>query len=123
MSDQSPAPAPAAPTPAPAAPLGRKTCPVAGYESCFVQFATRGYPRRLRKEWDAADPDGVLRIVLHYVVDWQLTDTAGQPVARTADPAGLDNCEDAVVNWLIRAFAEHWLQDLPAAAIAAGKGA
>ena len=100
--------------------FGRKVCDVPGFESVWVRFATRGYPRKLRREWDEADADGVQRIVLRYVQEWNVPDVAGAPVplpAAPAEPAGgraslLDDVEDAGVVWLVRAFQRFWLVEL-----------
>lgn len=109
-------------------PFNHKTCDVPGYEHVWVQFRTSGYPRKLRREWDAAaDVDATLAIVLHYVQAWGLTDLSGQPAALPAArpwplPAGLteaehparclDEVEDAVVAWLVRVFTQFWLVEL-----------
>lgn len=95
-------------------PLGKKLCTVPGYEACWVQFATRGYPRKLRREWDESKGgDDTLAMVLRYVEAWHLTDLDGQPVS-PGDVRALDNVEDAVVIWLTRAFTEFWLRELTA---------
>ena len=97
--------------------FGRKTCDVPGFEHVWVRFATRGYPRKLRREWDEADADGVQRIVLRYIQEWNVPDVAGAPVPLPAAPAEhpsslLDDVEDAVVVWLVRAFQRFWLVEL-----------
>ena len=94
--------------------FGRKACDVPTYEHVFVQFKTQGYPRKLRREWDEADADLMLRIVLRYVATWGVTDLDGAAVAYSADPACLDNVEDGVVAWLIRDFVVFWLRELTA---------
>lgn len=96
-------------------PLGKKTCTLPGYEACWVQFKTSGYPRKLRREWDESKGgDDTLAIVLRYVTAWHLTDLEGQPVTAIGDVRALDNVEDAVVSWLSRTFAEFWLRELTA---------
>ena len=95
--------------------FNRKTCEVEGFESLWVDFKTSGYPRKLRREWDAADSDGVLGIILRYVKGWNLTDVEGKPITLTPErPTSLlDDVEDAVVVWLIRDFQAFWLWELP----------
>lgn len=84
----------------------------------WVRFRTSGYPRKLRREWDAASPDESAVILLRYVEAWSVVDVDGQPVelpaagGRTA--ALLDNVEDALVMWLVRSFLRFWLTDLVA---------
>ena len=95
--------------------FGSKVCDVPGFEGVWVRFATRGYPRKLRREWDDADADGVQRIVLRYVQEWNVSDVAGVAVVLPDGerPASLlDNVEDVVVVWLIRAFQRLWLVEL-----------
>jgi hypothetical protein len=92
--------------------FGHKVCDVPTYEHVWVDFKQNGYPRKLRREWDAADADETLRIVLRYVVAWSVTDLDGQAVENTSDGACLDNVEDAVVAWLVRAFVKFWLAEL-----------
>ena len=95
-----------------ALPFGRKVCEADA--SMWVQFKTSGYPRKLRREWDAANTsETVWAIVARYVADWHITDLAGQPVpvASVADLRALDNVEDAVVTWIIRAFSTFWLTE------------
>jgi hypothetical protein len=94
--------------------FGHKVCDVPGYEHVWCQFATSGYPRKLRREWDAADSDEIQRIFLRYITAWHLTDVAGAVVENTREPACLDNVEDAVVVWLLRAFTLFWLKELTA---------
>ena len=95
--------------------FNRKACEVEGFESLWVEFKTSGYPRKLRKEWDEAESDGVLSIILRYVKDWNLAGIDGKSITLTLErPASLlDEVEDAVVVWLIRAFQSFWLWELP----------
>ena len=96
--------------------FGTKTCDVVGYEACYVTFATRGYPRRLRKEWDeTTGADGTWAIVMRYVTAWKIIDLAGAdvPLPDGERPLTLvDNVEDAVVTWITRAFVNFWLVEL-----------
>lgn len=98
--------------------FGTKTCDVAGYEACWVQFKLSGYPRRLRREWDASDnADATWAIVMRYVTGWKLTDLAGNdvPLPDGDRPLSIvDDVEDAVVTWLTRAFIQFWLVELVA---------
>jgi hypothetical protein len=91
-----------------------KTCDVPTYAHVFIQFRTSGYPRKLRREWDAADANETLAIVLRYVESWNMTGVGGENVPHGTDVACLDNVEDAVVSWLIRTFMQFWLFELPA---------
>ncbi len=90
-------------------PFGKKFCDIPGYTDCWVQFKTSGYPRKLRKEWDAADPDQTWAIVARYIVASELKDVDGNIVAFTGDTS---NVEEAVYLWVIRTFAKFWLVEL-----------
>ncbi len=92
-------------------PFGKKLCEVPGYGDCWVQFKTSGYPRKLRREWDAANSDGVWAIVLRYVVAWKLRDIDGAEIPSGGDTG---NVEDAVYAWILRAFIDFWLTELTA---------
>ena len=95
-------------------PFNHKPCTLLGYEDCWVRFKTSGYPRKLRKQWDAEkDPDKVLGIVLSYVEAWHVKDIEGATIALSSDVAALDNAEDALIVWLIRTFQQFWLFELP----------
>ena len=94
--------------------FGLKTCDVPTYGHVWVQWKTSGYPRKLRREWDAANADATLAIVLRYVASWSLTDLDGAAVPLVPETACLDNVEDAVVAWLVRAFVQFWLLELSA---------
>ncbi len=89
--------------------FGKKFCDVPGYTDCWVQFKTSGYPRKLRREWDAANVEQVLEIIARYISAQNLRDIDGQLVSAGAS---LDNVEDGVVAWTIRAFANFWLVEL-----------
>lgn len=93
--------------------FGKKQCTVPGYESCWVRFKTSGYPHKLRREYDdAKTATAIWAIVTRYVAEWQLTDLTGQPVPFAPELDAVDNVEDAVVSWLIRAFTDFWLREL-----------
>jgi len=97
--------------------FGRKVCDVPGFEETWVRFATRGYPRKLRREWDEADADKVQCIVLRYVTAWNVPDVAGVAIPLPDAPAErpatlLDEVEDSVVVWLVRSFQRFWLVEL-----------
>ena len=97
--------------------FGRAVCDRPEYAGVWVQFKTTGYPRKLRREWDAANADATLAIVLRYVIAWNVRDVDGADVALPDGerPAALmDNVDEAVIVWLIRAFARFWLVDLTA---------
>ena len=93
-------------------PFGKKFCDVPGYTDCWVQFKTAGYPRKLRREVDAADAAGVWAIVVRYIIASNLRDLSGNVVAPVEDLACLDNVEDAVTLWINRAFYDFWLLEL-----------
>lgn len=95
-------------------PFGHKVCDVPTYEHVWAQFKTSGYPRKLRREFDAANADEMQRIVLRYVAAWHVTDLDGAAVANTGEPECLDNVEDAVAAWLTRTFIVFWLRELTA---------
>lgn len=95
-------------------PFGTKQCDVPGYEDCWVSFRTSGYPRKLRREWDEAEVDERYATLLGYVSAWNLRDLAGAALENTRQPGCLDNVEDAVAVWLLRAFTTFWLVELPA---------
>ena len=95
--------------------FGRKQCDLEGYETCWVEFKTSGYPRKLRREWDAANTsEAVWAIVGRYIADWHMLDLAGQSVtyAQNVPLAALDDVEDAMVTWIIRAFSTFWLTEV-----------
>ncbi len=58
-------------------PFNHKACDIAGYETLWVRFETRGYPKRLRREWDSAGPCATLEIITRYVEAWQVIDLYG----------------------------------------------
>ncbi len=91
---------------------GKKFCDVPGYGDCWVQFKTSGYPRKLRREWDAANADGVWAIVTRYTLDGSLLDLAASQVKLPASYESVGNVEDAVVAWVLRAFIAFWLTEL-----------
>ena len=92
--------------------FGLKRCDVEGYEHVWVELKTRGYPRKLRKEWDGADSNATLGIVLRYIAAWNMTDVEGAAVENTQDWTCLENVEDAVATWLVRVFVVFWLREL-----------
>lgn len=95
-----------------------------------VKFKTRGYPFRLRREWQEATDAKTLDIVLRYVEEWTLPDMDGVPlplppvderkapvmmvnkVPVLLSPPVFDRVEDAIVVWLIRTFAQFWRWEL-----------
>ncbi len=94
-------------------PFNRKPCPIPGYEQCWAEYKTSGYPRKLRRVWDdTKDADATLEIVLSYVTAWSLVDLDGAAIELGKTSAILDNTEDAVVVWLVRAFQMFWLVEL-----------
>lgn len=94
-------------------PFNRKACPIVGYEQCWVEFKTSGYPRKLRRLWDETkDADATLEIVLSYITAWSLVDVNGAAIELGRTAAVLDNAEDAVAVWLVRAFQMFWLIEL-----------
>ena len=90
-------------------PFGRKV-----YGDAWVQFKTSGYPRKLRREWDAADYQGAWAIAARYIEGGQVADVDGQAVTLGPGLAltDLDNVEDAVVSWLFTAFRDFWLTEV-----------
>ena len=97
--------------------FGRVDCNLPAFPGVWVEFKTSGYPRKLRREWDAAGLDETLVIVLRYVDAWHMVGLDGADIPlptgeRKADL--LDNTEDALVAWLTRSFARFWLVDLTA---------
>ena len=92
--------------------FGLKHCDLPTFEHVWVLFKTSGYPRKLRKEWDSADANQTLDIVLRYVAAWGVTDLANNVVENTGDSVCLNEVEDAVVAWLVRAFVKFWLAEL-----------
>lgn len=92
--------------------FGKKICDIPGYTDCWVQFKTSGYPRKLRREWDAADMAGAWAIVVRYTLAWNLRDMNNQPVALGSDYAAMDDVEDNMVTWIIRSFTNLWLVEL-----------
>ena len=94
----------------PELPLGRKEYA----EGVWVQFKTKGYPFKLRREWESLTDDAaVLGIVLRYVESWSLKDVNGNEIVLGPDPAVLDGAEDALIVWLIGSFSRFWRVELP----------
>ena len=97
-------------------PFGRATCDQDGYTGVWVQFKTSGYPFGLRRKWDKAKTDEALAIVLSYVEAWNLPDISGKVVTLTNGQRTIDlvdDVEDVLVLWLMRAFSTFWLTELP----------
>jgi hypothetical protein len=94
--------------------FGKKFCDVPGYGDCWVQFKTSGYPRKLRREVDAADSAGLWTIIARYISASYLRDLSGDVVTLSADIGCLDDIEDAVTLWINRAFYAFWLVELVA---------
>jgi hypothetical protein len=97
--------------------FGVRHCPLPGLTDLWVKFKTSGYPFKLRKQWDAAKTDtATLAVLLPYIVEWNLIDVDGQPVAlpdvaeRTVETVA--NIEDALLMWLIREFTVFWFTEL-----------
>lgn len=95
--------------------FGLMRCSYSGYESLWVRFRTHGYPFSLRRRWEEADDRATLEIVLEYVTEWNLPDVSGAPALlpdglRSA--ALLDEVEDSLVIWLVRAFRQFWRVEL-----------
>ena len=95
-------------------PFGKKFCEVPGYGDCWVQFATSGYPRKLRREMDGTDAAGVWAIIARYVTSAHIHNLSGAEVTITPDLTCVDDVEDAVVTWINRAFYSFWLTELTA---------
>ena len=95
--------------------LGRIECDAPGFEGMWVRYRTRGYPFSLRDEWKAVNDRGALDILKRYIEDWNVMDTAGQPVALSELPARFDDVEETIIVWLITSFAHFWRMELPSA--------
>lgn len=90
---------------------GVRHCTHPEFPEAWVRFRGHGYPFRLRQDLDGARDDAVvLRIILPYVEDWNLTEVDGKPVDKPggqAAPELLDNVDEALVVWLIGEFYRH----------------
>ena len=90
---------------------GRLYCTQPEYPETWVRFKDRGYPFKLRREIEPLTTDQqMLPVILPYVVEWNLTGLDGQPVTLPAgerEAALLDNVDEIVASWLVRAFFEH----------------
>lgn len=97
--------------------FGRVECDLPEFPGAWVEFKKSGYPRKLRREWDAAGLDQTLEIVLRYVEAWQMIGLDGRPIPLPTGErkaALLDDAEDALVAWLVRSFIRFWLAELTA---------
>ena len=97
--------------------FGTVACNLPDYPGVWVRFATRGYPFSLRRTWEEASGDAaVLSIILPRITVWNVADVDGQtiPLPQNGErpTALLDNVDDAVVIWMIRAFWRFWRIDL-----------
>jgi len=98
--------------------FGTVTCSLPDYPGVWVRFATRGYPFSLRRAWEEAKgDDAVLSIILPRILAWSVVDVDGLPLPLPPDGERpttlLDNIDDAVVIWMIRAFWRFWRIELP----------
>jgi len=95
--------------------FGMVACGLPDYPGVWVRFVTRGYPFSLRRQWEEAKDSAVLSIILPRITDWNMLDVDGNPLPLPPNerpPTLLDNVDDAVVIWLIRAFWRFWRIDL-----------
>ena len=97
--------------------FGTVYCHLPDYPGVWVRFATRGYPFSLRRTWDEVKgDDAVLSIILPRVTAGNMLDVDGNPISLPPDGERpttlLDNIDDTVVIWLIRAFWRFWRIEL-----------
>jgi len=94
--------------------FGRKMCDVPEYPDVWVQFKTTGYPFKLRRQWEALNSDQSIlsEIILPRITEWNFVDIGGAPVGLSSDLSCLDDVDDSLVAWLIRAFFTFWRSDL-----------
>jgi len=101
--------------------FGTVTCGLPEYADVWVRFRTSGYPFSLRKQWEQANDEGALDLILPRVVAWNLRDVDGLSVdlpegerqhALQERTLVFDNVDDALVVWMIRAFFMFWRRDL-----------
>ncbi len=91
-----------------------------GYPPAWVKFKLTGYPFKLRRQWAellaASDFEGLARLIVPHVAEWNLQRADGQampaPAECAAQPETLSELEDAVLFWLERVFFQFWQIDL-----------
>ena len=97
--------------------FGTVYCHLPDYPGVWVRFATRGYPFRLRREWESASTDAALiGIILPRVTAWNMPDVDGNPIPLPSGERGieiLNDADDSLVVWLLRAFWRFWRIELP----------
>ena len=91
---------------------GTRKSPIAEYPDVWVQFKASGYPFSLTRTLDKSkDALETMRIVLSYVIAWNMTDIEGRvielPVNGARGPEILDNVDEALTTWVIKAFYEN----------------
>lgn len=95
--------------------FGVAHCDLPEYPGIWVRFKTSGYPFRLRREWDAADANEALALLVPHLDDWNVMDVDGQVVHLDGErgAALFDDVDDGLVWWLMRTFVNFWLIELP----------
>ncbi len=91
---------------------GIRKSPNPEYPDVWVQFKTSGYPFSLNRTLDKSkDPLFTMQTVLSYVIAWNMTDIDGKaielPMNGARGPEILDNVDEALTTWIIKAFYEN----------------
>uniref|UniRef100_A0A6M3KKR1 Uncharacterized protein n=1 Tax=viral metagenome TaxID=1070528 RepID=A0A6M3KKR1_9ZZZZ len=85
----------------------RIKCDLPAFPDTFVEFRDRPWKfGDRRRTLEAGGDAAALEIILPYVVEWNVKDCGGNPVDAKAGVDMLDDVEDGVVIWLIRAWFE-----------------
>ncbi len=92
--------------------FGVYRCDTPEYPDAWVRFRLTGYPFKLRRQMEEITNDReAMLLMLPRVADWSVRDADGRempsPAECLAQPELLDNLEDPILFWLMRAFWAH----------------
>lgn len=83
----------------------RVDCPLEGFRDTWVEFRDKGWTFGDRRHViEAVTDSAAVNIILGYVERWNLKDTSGLEVPIKKDIEVLDQVDDVLVVWLIRAW-------------------
>jgi hypothetical protein len=81
----------------------RVECDIAGQESRWVEFRSDRWPFKDRRRVLESFQVEALEVILSYITAWDLIDVDGAVVGAVS-LAALDNVDDLIVDWLVRAW-------------------
>ena len=89
----------------------RVDCPLEGYKDTWVEFRDKGWTFGDRRRVEDSMSDSMaLTIILGYVEKWNLKDASGAEIPVKRDLEVLDEVDDVLVTWLIRAWFQTRIQ-------------